>query len=100
PALPYTSFAVNNGPSQGGMGFSGPGGGDFAGRFPSYVDAGRNRIRRNWLRSSVDPSVRWAPRAQFTFQVLKDGTVTNVQMTQSSGNRSVDNSALRATLSS
>ncbi len=30
----------------------------------------------------------------FTFQVLRDGTVTNVQMTQSSGNRSVDNSAL------
>jgi TonB family protein len=100
PALPYSSFAVNNGPSQGGMGFSGPGGGDFAGRFPSYVDAVRNRISSNWLQSTVDPSVRWAPRAMFTFQVLRDGTVTNVQMTQSSSNRSVDNSALRAILSS
>src|SRR5579863_7234141 len=99
PALPYSSFAMN-GPSQGGMGFSGPGGGDFAGRFPSYVDAVRNRISSNWLQSTVDPAVRWAPRASFSFQVMRDGTVTNVQMLQSSGNRSVDNSALRAILSS
>jgi protein TonB len=100
PALPYSSFAMNTGPSQGGMGFNGPGGGEFAGRFPSYVDAVRNRISSNWLQSTVDPTVRWAPRSSFSFQVLKDGTVTNVQMTQSSGNRSVDNSALRAILSS
>jgi len=31
---------------------------------------------------------------------MRDGTVTNVKMMQSSGNRSVDNSALRAILSS
>jgi TonB family protein len=99
PALPYSSFAMN-GPSQGGMGFSGPGGGDFAGRFPSYVDAVRNRISSNWLQSTVDPSVRWAPRASFTFQIMRDGTVANVQMTQGSGNRTVDSSALRAILSS
>lgn len=100
PALPYSTTFAMNGPAQGGMGFSGPGGGEFAGRFPSYVDAVRNRISSNWLQSTVDPTVRWAPRANFTFQILKDGTVTNVQMTQSSGNRSVDNSALRAILSS
>ena len=102
PALPYSSFAPNNAPAQGGVGSnaSGPGGGDFSGRFPSYVDAVRNRISSNWLQSTVDPTVRWAPRANFTFQVLKDGTVTNVQMTQSSGNSSVDRSALRAIQSS
>ena len=99
PALPYSSFAMS-GPTQGGMGFSGQGGGDFAGRFPSYVDAVRNRISSNWLQSTVDPSVRWAPRADFQFTVLRDGTVTNVQMLQTSGNRSVDNSALRAIQSS
>jgi TonB family protein len=100
PAMPYSSQFTMSGATQGGMGFSGPGGGDFTGRFPSYVDGVRNRISSNWLQSTVDPSVRWAPRAQFTFQVLRDGTVANVQMTQSSGNRSVDNSALRAILSS
>jgi periplasmic protein TonB len=101
PALPYSSFAMN-GPTQGGMGFSGAGGGggDFAGRFPSYVDAVRNRVSSNWLQSTVDPAVRWAPRANFSFQVMRDGTIANVQMLQSSGNRSIDNSALRAILSS
>jgi TonB family protein len=99
PAVPYGQFTVS-GATQGGMGFSGPGGGDFSGRFPAYVDAVRNRISSNWLQSSVDTSIRWAPRAMFTFQILRDGTITNVQLTQSSGNRSVDNSALRAILSS
>jgi TonB family protein len=99
PALPYSSFAMN-GPTQGGMGFSGQGGGDFAGKFPSYVDAVRNRVSSNWLQSTVDPTVRWAPRANFSFQIMRDGTVANVQMLQSSGNRSIDNSALRAILSS
>ena len=95
PALPYSQFTMS-GQTQGGMGFSGPGGGDFTGHFPAYVEAVRNRISSNWLQSTVDPTVRWAPRAMFTFQVLRDGTVTNIQMTQSSGNRSVDSSALRA----
>jgi TonB family protein len=99
PALPYSTFAMS-GATQGGMGFSGPGGGDFAGKFPAYVDAVRNRISSNWMQSTVDPTVTWAPRAQFTFQILRDGTVTNVQMMQSSGNRSVDNSAQRAILNS
>jgi len=100
PALPYSTTFAMNGPSQGGMGFSGPGGGEFAGKFPTYVDGVRNRISSNWAQYTVDPSVRWAPRAMFTFQILRDGTVTNIQMTQSSGIRSVDNSAQRAILAS
>jgi TonB family protein len=99
PALPYSNFAVG-GATKGGMEFSGPGGSDFAGRFSTYVQGLQNRISSNWLQSTVDPSVRWAPRSMYTFQILRDGTVTNVQMTTSSGNRSVDNSALRAILNS
>jgi TonB family protein len=100
PALPYSNFAMD-GATKGGMTMSGPGGGgDFAGRFRSYVDGVSNRISSNWLQSTVDPSVRWAPRAMFTFQILRDGSVTNVQMTTSSGNRSVDDSARRAILNS
>ena len=102
PSIPYSSFSMTDGKSQGGMGFSGTGGagGDFAGRFPSYVDGVRNKISLNWQQYTIDQSVRWAPRAVFTFQILRDGTVTNVQMTQSSGNRTVDDSARRALLSS
>jgi hypothetical protein len=52
------------------MNFSGPGGGDFAGRFAAYVEGVQNRISSNWLQSTVDASVRWAPRAMFTVSAL------------------------------
>lgn len=35
-----------------------------------------------------------------TFRIFRDGTVKNTQLTQSSGNLSMDNSAQRALLSS
>ena len=98
PALPYSPFT--SGATQGGIQASGPGGGDFGSRYPWYVEAVRNRISSNWIQTMVDPSVRWAPRAVVTFQILRDGAIVNVQIMQSSGNRSVDNSAVRAILGS
>jgi protein TonB len=98
PAMPYTQFTMGAGAAAG-LGFSGPGG-DFAGRFAWYVEAVRNRISSNWLQSTVDPSVRMAPRAVLTFQVMRDGSVVNIELLRSSGNASVDNSARRAILSS
>jgi protein TonB len=98
PSLPYTQFSMG-GSTQGSLALSGPGG-DFSGRFPWYVEAVRNRISSNWLQSTVDPSVRWAPRAVVTFQILRDGSIVNLQLVRSSGNASVDNSAVRAVLSS
>ena len=102
PSVPYSQFSLGGagGATTGGLGFSGPGGGDFGGRFPWYVDAVRGRVALNWLQSTVDPGVRWAPRAVVTFDVLRNGSVANVQVLQSSGNTSVDNSAVRAILSS
>ena len=88
------------GATNAGMGFSGPGGGDFGGRFSWYVDAVRNRVSSNWLQSTVDPSLRFAPRAVVTLDILRNGAVANVQILQSSGNASVDNSAVRAILGS
>jgi len=99
PSVPYTQFTMA-GATQGALQFGGLNGGNFAGRFPSYVDAVRNRISSNWLQSTVDPSIRFAPRADFAFQILRDGTIVNIQRLQSSGNASVDNSALRAIQSS
>jgi protein TonB len=99
PALPYTQFSVGGG-SQGALNFGPGGGGDFAGRYPWYVEAVRRRISGNWLYSTVDPAVQWAPRAVVSFQVFRDGTIANIQLLRSSGNSSVDNSAIRAILSS
>jgi periplasmic protein TonB len=101
PAVPYQQFNLGaSGKTSGGMGFTGPSGGNFGARFPWYVDAVRNRVSSNWLQTTVDPSVQWAPRAVVTFDILRDGTVANVQILRSSGNASVDNSAVRAILSS
>ena len=98
PTLPYTQFTMGTG-ATGGLGLTGPGG-DFAGRFSWYAERVRNRVSSNWLQSTVDPSVRWAPRAVVTFQILRAGSVVNVQLLRSSGNRSVDNSVIRAVLDS
>jgi TonB family protein len=101
PAVPYTQFTLGAGSgTNAGMGFTGEGGGDFGGRYSWYVDAVRNRVSSNWLQSTVDPSVRFAPRAVVTFDILRNGAITNVQVLQSSGNASVDSSAVRAIVGS
>jgi TonB family protein len=101
PAVPYTQFTMGaGGGTNAGMGFTGEGGGDFGGRFSWYVDAVRSRVSSNWLQSTVDPNVRFAPRAVVTFDILRNGAITNVQVLQSSGNASVDTSAVRAIVGS
>jgi protein TonB len=95
PTVPYTSFSMGAG-TQGGLGFSGAGGGNFGSMFPWYVEAVQRRVSGAWLQSTVDPGIRFAPRVVVTFDVLRTGAVTNVQVTRSSGNSSVDTSAVRA----
>jgi len=100
-AQAQSQFNLGAGATTGGLGFTGPGGGgDFGGRFAYYVDAVRNRVSSNWLQSTIDPSVRFAPRAVVSFDILRNGSITNIQILQSSGNASVDNSAVRAILGS
>jgi periplasmic protein TonB len=97
PTLPYSSFAMGSGNgTQAGLGFGAGGGGDFGSQYPWYVQAVQRRISSNWLQSTVDPGVSVAPRAVVTFDILRDGTITNIQIERSSGNYSVDNSAVRA----
>jgi len=95
PTVPYTSFSMGSG-TQGGMGFSGAGGGNFGSKFPWYVEAVQRRVSSNWLQTTVDPGISTAPRAVVTFDVLRDGSVANIQVIRSSGNNSVDTSAVRA----
>lgn len=91
-AVPYTSFQV--GASEGGLAVGE--GGSFGSRYPWYVESVRRRVSGNWLLASVDPYVKWAPRVVVTFEILRDGTVVNIQTLQSSGEPSVDRSAIRA----
>jgi periplasmic protein TonB len=97
PSIPTTTFAMSaNAASQGGLSFAATGGGDFGSRFSWYVEAVQRRISSNWLQSTVDPAVAYAPRVIVTFTILRNGSVTNIQITRSSNNYSVDNSAIRA----
>lgn len=99
PQVPYTSFMMGQ-KTPGGMGISGTTGGAFGTQFPWYVEAVQRRVSSNWLQATVDPTISWAPRCVVTFEILRDGTATNIQVTQSSGNQSVDESAVRAVRSS
>jgi protein TonB len=74
--------------------------GDFGQRYGWYVSAVRSRISTNWLLSTISPNILTAPRVYLTFDILRDGTIENAQITQSSGIAEIDRSALRAVLAS
>jgi protein TonB len=99
PTVPATSFAMGPGAAKAGVSFSGPGG-DFGTRFSWYVDGVTRRVSGNWLQSTVDPSLAYAQRVVVAFTILRTGEVTNVQVTHSSNNSSVDKSVIRAVLES
>ncbi len=95
PLMSYSQFVNTAG--EGGLNF---GEGNFGDRYNWYVAAVRSRISSNWLLSMVSPNIFSAPRVYLTFDILRDGTIGNVQITQSSGIPEVDRSALRAVLAS
>jgi protein TonB len=96
PDLP-TGYSQTPGASSG-VAAQGQGGGDFGARYPWYVDAVRNRIRQAWDQTTIEPGVRAAHRAHtvVTFRINADGKVSNIRVSQSSGNSSMDYSSLRA----
>ncbi|MGH9575016.1 MAG: TonB family protein [Candidatus Acidiferrales bacterium] len=98
PAIPRSSaFAIGNtGATQAGLAFNGASGGDFGSRFSWYVTAVQQRVASNWLQSTIDQNISWAPRVVVTFDILRNGAIANIQITQSSNNQSVDLSARRA----
>jgi len=97
PDLP-TGFSQVPGASSSGDKVIGQGGGDFGGRYPWFVDAVRNRIRQSWDQSAIEPAVRAARRAHtvMNFRINANGSISNIRVAQSSGNSSMDYSAMRA----
>jgi protein TonB len=89
---PYGVF--NAAGAKGGLSFSG--GGDFGSRFGWYVDVVRRKISENWMRYEIDPRVSSGQRVYITFDILRNGQPTNIQVEQSSGVPSLDVSATRA----
>jgi TonB family protein len=100
PDLP-TGTAQTPAAAAGGLTIPGDAGGDFASRYGWYVASVKRLISANWMQNTIDPAVRSARRAHavVTFTILRDGTVKNIRILQTSGNLSMDNSAQRALLS-
>ena len=90
---PYAMF--NSGAAKGGFGFTG-GGGDFGSRYAWYVRVVNQKVSENWLKYEVDPRIQNANRVYVTFDIERNGRPTNVQIEQSSGVPSLDQSAIRA----
>lgn len=90
---PYGVFSANG--AKGGFGFTG-GGGDFGTRFAWYVRVVQQKVSENWLKYEVDPRITEANRVYVTFDIGRDGHPTHIQVEQSSGVPSLDESAVRA----
>jgi len=89
---PYTMSA---GGAKGGFGFTGSGG-DFGSRFGWYVQTVQRKVTENWLKYEVDPRITEGRRVYLTFDIARDGHPSNIQLEQSSGVPSLDQSAVRA----
>jgi periplasmic protein TonB len=88
--------------SSPGLAIQGQGGSDFASRYGWYIESVKRRIQQNWLQNTIDPNVRAARMAKTTMQftIMRDGTIKDAKLFQSSGNLSMDNSGMRAIQSS
>lgn len=91
PNVGYGQFSTQSGPI--GAGF---GDGAFGSKYAEYVQAMIRRISQNWIKGLVDSNITRAPKVFISFDIARDGKVSNVSVQQSSGIPSLDNSAMRA----
>src|SRR5439155_3588186 len=91
PALAYGQFSTGAGAA--GIGF---GDATFGNRYGWYVDAMTRAISQNWLKSLIDTRISRAPRVYLSFEIARNGKISNLGVQQSSGIPSLDRSAQRA----
>lgn len=81
-----------SGGEGGGVGVSVP----FGGRFGYYAQQIRDLIQRNWRTDRIPPNITSAPIARVSFSIRRDGSISDLNLTQRSGISAVDYSILRA----
>lgn len=64
-------------------------------RFGAYAQIIRERLAQSWQTNGLNARSQNAPSV-VSFHILRDGTVRDARIVQSSGNVEIDNSALRA----
>jgi protein TonB len=80
----------------GGGGVNVGGNSPFGDRYGAYAALIRDSVTRNWKTSDVNPRLMTAPAVVVTFTIQRDGSVTNVRLSQKSGIEPLDISAQRA----
>jgi protein TonB len=70
----------------------------FGNQFGAYADILRNLVASKWKTQDIDPRLRTAPQVVVTFTLHRNGTVSNLRISQSSGIAPLDRSAQRAIL--
>jgi len=91
----------------GGSGEGGGAGGGFPGdlgisNFPYryYLNEIQYKIQSNWFTSLVDPGVSGSFHVDVYFRIYKDGSISTVEIKESSGLKTLDQSAVRAVMQS
>lgn len=85
-------FSVRSGGGQLGVGSTNP----FGTYLGWYADLLRQRIGEKWRTQDVDPRLQTAPIVIVSFRILRSGEARDIRVIQTSGNYSLDQSALRA----
>ncbi len=67
----------------------------FGVRYAYYVRELTQKVASQWLTPMLDPAAR-GHRVYIVFQVARDGTPSNIKIQQPSGDRTLDETALRA----
>ncbi len=69
---------------------------DFGSRFPWYVDGIKRKLQQNQNMQEVDPRTPKGSQALLVFTIHRDGSQSEVQLTQSSGSATLDRACMRA----
>ncbi|MGA7524445.1 MAG: TonB family protein [Acidobacteriaceae bacterium] len=71
-------------------------GGDFASRFPWYVDLITRKVSENWYTQEIDSATPYGSQVSVTFTIGRDGTVSNIHLSQPSTSPTLNGSATHA----
>ena len=85
---------------SGGGGVGSGTGNPFGARLGWYEKLLRDRVAQNWRSQELDRRLQSAPAVVVLFTLMRDGSIRNVRVSQSSGNFAYDQSAQRAIESS
>jgi protein TonB len=71
-------------------------GGDFASRFPWYVDKITRMVSQNWYTQEIDAGTHVGSQASVTFTIGRDGRVSSIHMTAPSASPTLNTTAVQA----